>query len=65
MWKVLHKEENQVSESKVVVGDGEWDRRGPVIGLRARKYPLVAANSLRKHLADHNKTRCRGFRREF
>ena len=63
--KVLHKEYKQVSASKVVVRDGEWDHRGPVAGLRAFKDPLVAANYLRKRLDDHNKTRCQGFRREF
>ena len=35
--KVLHKEYKQVSASKVVVRDGEWDHRAPVTGLRARK----------------------------
>ncbi len=63
--KVLHKELKQVRESKFVLGDGEWDHRGPVTGLHARKEPFVAANLLRKRLADHNKTRCQGFRREF
>jgi hypothetical protein len=62
--KVLHTELKQVRESKVVFGDGECDHRGPVSGLRARKEPFVPANSLRKRLADHNKTRCQGFRRE-
>ena len=55
----------QVSKSKVVVGYGEWDHRGPVTGLHAFKDPLVPANYLNKRLADHNKTRCQGFRREF
>ena len=59
--KELHKELKQVRESKVVVGDGVWDHRGPVAGLRAFKDPLVAANYLRKRLVDHNKTRCQGF----
>jgi hypothetical protein len=62
---VLHKEEKKVRESKVVVGEGLWDHRGPVARLRARKDPLVVAKSLCKRPDDHNKTRCQGFRGEF
>ena len=63
--KVLQKELMQVRESKVVVGEGLWDHRGPVARLRARKDPLVVAKSLCKRPDDHNKTRCQGFRGEF
>jgi hypothetical protein len=59
--KLLHKELKQVRESKVVVEAGEWDHRGPVTGRRARKYPFVPPYSLRKRVANHNKTRCQGF----
>ena len=62
---VLHKEEKKVRESKVVVGEGVGDHRGPVPRLRARKDPLVVAKSLFKCLNDHNKTRCQGLRGEF
>ena len=55
--KVLHKEEMQVSKSKAVVGDGEWDHREPVTCLRASKDPLVAAKSLRKGLHGPKKNR--------
>ena len=63
--RVLHKEQKQVSESKVVVGDGRRDHRRPVARLCAPKDPLVAAKSMGKHLHDHKKTRCQGFRRSF
>lgn len=59
--KELHKELKQVRESKVVVGAGEWDHRGPVTGRRARKDPFVPPYSLRKRVPNHNKTRCQGF----
>ncbi len=59
--KVLHKELMQVRESKAVVGDGEWDHRGPVTCCRARKDPLVPPNSLHKRFPNHMKTRCQGF----
>ena len=55
--KVLHKEWKLVSESKVVVGDGEWDHRGPVTGLRACKDPFDDAKSLRKGLDGPKKNR--------
>ncbi len=50
---VRHNEEKKVRESKVVVGDGVWDHRGPVARLHVQKDPLVVAKSLRKHLDDH------------
>ena len=55
--KVLHKEYKKVSESEVVVGDGEWDHRGPVTCLRACKDPVVAAKSLREGLDGPKKNR--------
>ena len=50
---MLQKEEKQVRESEVLVGDGVWDHRGPVARLRAPKDPLVVAKSLCKRLDDH------------
>ena len=52
--KVLHKEEKQVRESEVLVGDGVWDHRGHYVArLLAQKDPLVVAKLLRKRLDDH------------
>jgi hypothetical protein len=55
MHTVVHKDEIQVKESKVVVGDGGGDHRRPVARLHAPKDPLAAAKSVGKCLHDENK----------
>ncbi len=59
---MLRKEQKKVKGSKVVVGNGRRDHRRPVARLCAPKDPLVAIKSMGKHLHDHKKTRCQGFR---
>jgi hypothetical protein len=55
MHTVLHKDEIQVKESKVVVRDGGGGHWRPVPRLHAPKYPLAAAQSVGKHLHDGKK----------
>ena len=64
MWMhtVLHKDEIQVKESKVVVRDGGVGHWRPVARLHAPKDLLAGANSVGKCLEDHKKTRCQEFR---
>ena len=62
---MLRKKQKKVKGSKVVVGNGRRDHRRPVARLGAPKDPLVAPKSMGKHLHDHKKTRCQGFRRSF